>query len=344
MEKFKMVEVKRLKKMNKSEAYDTVLAELPDLVKFYFRYGVTPAQRNEQSAIFERMRDEKNYARYIKHALKEDSNPFPDGFNFILSEFIQRYGREATTDSDLADVCTIYSDVLEKLCKTRAKKIAKDLDIPKDIAMEIAIIFPGSVLTKHNAWVFNRALNYRIMMLQKKCCPVEEAAAKTTEEVVKEDNESKVAAQKVEEPQDIVFTKFDFADKRFLKNLFKGFYGKDEEILERVYSNMMLDRQSMTAHYNESQKRLWSAMTEIMFAGIEKLPLKVVKNIATNYMRRRNHDAERGHENDPQRRVVVSNLDYEKTPKLVTVFNPETYSFKDALKKEAKKNSKKKKH
>lgn len=350
MEKFRMVDLKRLKKMNKEEAYDTIMHELNDVVRFYFRYGVTPQCRNEQAALFERMKDQKNYARYIKHGLKEESNPFPDGFNFILAEFIQRFGREAANNEELAEVCSIYSDVLDKVCKSRAKRIAKDLNVPKDIAMEIAVIFPGDVLTKHNVWVFNRALNYRLMALQKKCCPIEVAVTKTTEEVAAEDAESKVAKQTVEEPSDIEFSKFDFADKRFLKDLFKGYFGKDEEVLERVYSNMMLDRQSITAHYTESQKRLWSVMTDLMYSGIEKLPLKVVKEIASNYVRRRNRDGEKGRENDPQRRVVVSNLEYDKTPKLVTVFNPEEYSYKDALKKEAKgskkkdKSKKKKKH
>lgn len=351
MEKFKMVEIKRLKKMDKSEAYDTVIAELNDLVRFYFRYGVVPAGRAEQTAIFDRMKDQKNYARYIKHALKEESNPFPDGFNFILAEFIQRFGREATTNDELADVCLIYSEVVEKICKSHAKHIAKDLDVPKDIAMEIAIIYPGSVLSKHNAWVFSSQLNRRLMSLQKKCCPIEVAATKTTEDVIKEDTESKVAKPVVTEVIDTTFSRFDFADKRFIKNLFKGYFGKDEEVLERVYGSLMLDRQAMTLHYNESQKRLWSAMTEVMLTGIEKLPIKTVKNIAENYVRMRNRAAEHGRENDPQRRVVVQNLEFEKSPKLVTVFNPDEYSFKDALKhdgkkakKGKKKDKKKKKH
>lgn len=344
MEKFRMVEVKRLKKMNKGEAYDTVLAELNDLVRFYFRYGVVAAGRAEQTAIFDRMKDQKNYARYIKHALKEESNPFPDGFNFILAEFIQRFGREATTNDELADVCLIYSDVLEKICKSHAKHISKDLDVPKDIAMEIAIIYPGTVLSKHNAWVFASQLNRRLMSLQKKCCPIEVAVTKTTEETTKEDADSKVVAKPVvKQEEDLTFSRFDFADKRFIKNLFKGYYGKDEEVLERVYGSLMLDRQSMTMHYNESQKRLWSAMTEVMLAGIEKLPIKIVKNIAENYVRRRNRDAEHGRENDPQRRVVVQNLEFDKSPKLVTVFNPDEYSIKDALKHDGKKSKKGKK-
>lgn len=334
MEKFKMVSTKQLKKMTKGEAYDTVISELNDLVRYYFRFAVT--RRPDQDEIFGRMTDMKNYARYIKHGLKEDSNPFPEGFNFILAEFLQRYGRKATENEDLAEVCVVYSDVLDKICKRRAKNIAKDLDMPKDVAMELAVIYPGSVLNRHNAWVFNRALSYRLNGLQKKfSTDAEKEAVKAEEGKAADAAETKAVAKA--EPE------FDFADKKLIKNLYKGFFGKDDEILESVYSNLMLDRQSATAEYNEAQKRLWSIVTEMVLDGIEKLPVKSVKRIAENYVKRRSKDAARGHENDPQRRVVVSNLEYDRSPKLVTVFNPKEYSFKDLNRKDKKGKKKDKK-
>jgi hypothetical protein len=337
--KVRLASIKQLNKMNKGEAYDTVLTELPDLVRYYFRFAVI--RRDEQQALFERMKDKKNYARYIKHALKEDDNPFPDGFNFILSEFLQRFAGEAQNDDELAEVCGIYSEVLEKICKRRAKNIGKSLGLPKDIAMEIAIIFPGRVLSRHNAWVFNRALTYRLTRLQAKCWvdTVEEAAEKTTDDKVEERKDE--VKTLVKDAEDLTFSKFDLADPKFLKKLYKGFFGDDEEVLERVYGNMMLDRANMTSHFTSAQKRLWDAQTALMLKGIEKLSIKTVKRIAAYYSSRRDHDAKR--DNDPQRRIVISKLEYEDAPKLVTVFNPDNYEYKDALKKGKKKDKKGKK-
>ena len=309
---YKLIPLKKFLKMDKHDAYITVLRELSDLTEWYFRYGVT--RRNELEALYERMKSKKGYARHIKNALKEESNPFPDGYSFILTDFINKFGRDEIEEgSEMAEVLTIYSEALEKMNKRRAKGMAKDLDMPKDIAMEIAMIYPGEMLNKYNAWVFTREFVRRLESLQKYTCKEGENA----------EAEGKDG-----------FSEFDLAEPKFLKKLFKGFFGKDPETLVRVYANMLLDRESMKKNYTDSQVKLFDNMTALVLNGIEKLPLKAVKAIADMYTKRRDEDAKR--DKDAKRRVIVSDLVYEDCPKLVTVFNPDEYDFKAALKEEKK--------
>lgn len=344
MSKFQMVPIKVLKKMEKGRAYDLVLNELPDLVNYYFRYCIP--NRQEQDKVFMRMKDNKNYARYIKHALKEDSNPFPDGFNFIMSEFITKFGPDAV-NNDLEDVCAIYSKALEKMCKGRAKKIAKDLDIPKDVALEFAIIYPGESINKMNAWAFNRVLTRKLQNLQLVCCPdpkeekdADNAAADTTKvddaEVVKHDDDDS------DEPE---WPQIDLANRKFIKKLYKRFFGDDLGILISVYSNLMLDRVAMTSRYSKNQKRLFDVVTEYLLDAIEALPSKAVGSILHRYVERRQKDRTHGPEADPRRRVVVSELTFDRTPKMYALLNPKEYgkkTLKKLDKKAGKKSDKKK--
>lgn len=331
---FKMISEKKLKDMSKGDAYACVMNELGDLTEHFFRNCMV--KKEEKAAVFERMKSKKHYARYIKHACKvEDSNPFPDGYSFILANFINTFGSEALEDEELSEVCAIYCDAMEQMCKRRAKSMAKGLDIPKDIAMDLAVIYPGKVLSKHNAWIFNYELQRRLSNIQKACCP----------DVPKDDkgeNKNDEQAKVEKDTAGIQYSKFDLADKKLIKKIYKGFFGDDTEILERVYANLMLDKASLRTHMTESQKRLWDVTTEFLIKAIEKQPIKVVKRIANLYTTRRNRDAAHK-DNDPHRRIVVSELTYEEAPKLVTVFNPEEYDFKSELKKEKKKDKKDKK-
>lgn len=325
MANFKMIPLKKLKNMEKGDAYNCVIRELDDLTEHYFRNAMV--KKEEMNAIYERMKSKKHYARYIKHACKvEESNPFPDGFSFILADFLQKFGNEGVENEELGEVCEIYGNALDKINKKRAKKMAKDLDIPKDAAIELAIIYPGKILSKHNAWIFNRELQYRLGRLQKLCCPVEKEGDK----------------KEAEDKSQVEFTKFDFADRKLIKKIYEGFFGDDPEILERVYANLMLDKMSVRDHFNESQKRLWDETTEWLIKAIEKQPIKVVKRIINLYTTRRNRDAAHK-ENDPHRRILLSELEYEKAPKMVTIVNPEEYDIDDLKKSEKKKNKKDKK-
>ena len=336
MKNFQMVSIKRLKKMGKEDAYDTVIQELPDLVSYYFRFGTT--KKEVADAIFERMKDWKNYARYIAHGLEEEENPFPEGFPFMLADFIRRFSADAMNDDEIEKVCSKYTKVMDKICKRRAKAIASDLDMPKDLALELAIIYPGDIINKHNAWVFSKELNRKILALQKITCPKievkeDEAAAKKTTAAKKTEKKEEESNSSESKP---LFTAFDFSDKKFLKKLYKKYFGGDIETLERVYANILLERE--VPSLTPEQKLLNDAITSLVLRSIEKLPLKTVSNLGKYYMARRDRDQKRGI--DCKRRILVSNLNYEESPKLVTVFNPDKYSFKDALKKE--KSSKKK--
>jgi hypothetical protein len=329
---YKLITLRQYKKMNKDEGYNTFLQELPDLTRYYFRNLIVG--KEELAELHERFKSLKHYARFIKIACKkEESNPFPDGFSFILTEFIQKFSSAAEEDEELQEVLTIYSKALEKMCKKTAKSISKELDIPKDVALELAVIYPGDAVNKHNAWVFTRELVRRMFQLQKLCCTVKEAAAQSTSDKIEAE---KVAKPNAVETTETRFSQFDFANKKLIKKIFKGFFGKDEDILERVYSNLALEKTAVTKYYNEAQKRLWDVITEWLIGAIEKLPAKSVKRIVEVYMQKRSRD----HDMDSKRRITLSELDYDTAPKLVTFANPDQYSVK-ALEKAEKKGKKK---
>lgn len=326
---YKLITLRQYKKMDKDEGYETFLRELPDLVKYYFRNLIVG--KEELAVLHERMASLKHYARYVKHACKtEETNPFPDGFAFILIEFIQKFSekvQDADEDDDLQKVLNIYSKALEKMCKKTAKNISKELDIPKNIAIDLAVIYPGDALNKHNAWVFNRELVRRLFQLQKFCCVSE--TDKTSDKTASDKTTEVKAVDSRYEP-------FDFANKKLIKKLFKGFFGKDEEILERVYSNLALEKVAVTKYYTDSQKKLWDTITEWLVEAIEKLPVKSVKRILDFYIQKRNRD----NDTDSKRRLTLSELEYDNAPKLVTLTNPDKYSVK-ALEKAEKKGKKK---
>lgn len=347
MGNFEPIKLKILKKLNKRDAYEAVIRELEDLTEYYFRNYTKNSVREN---IMERMKDEKNYARYIKHACKvEDENPFPDGFSFILIEFLSKYGTAAMDEENLNEVCKIYGNALDKMCKSRTKKIAKSLDLPKDVAMELAVIYPGERLNKHNAWIFNKELQRRLTQMQFRTAGEEPEAEKPKAETTttkKSTSKTNAAATKPAEPEPQIepvqkLSECNLADKKLIKKIYKGFFGDDEDVLVRVYANLLLDKQIFREHLSERQKEFWDATTEFLVDAIEKMPLKVVKNIADMFVARRTNDKSK--DSDQKRRVLFSELEYERAPKLVTVFNPDEYNYKKALKDEKKKSKKKSK-
>lgn len=339
----KMFTLKQLRKMDKGDAYRAFLQELPDVVQHYFRNCVT--KKAELDVLHEKLSSMKGYARFVKHACKvEESNPFPDGYSYILIDFIkkQALGKDpADLDNGLDEVLTIYSNAVEKMNKGRQKKMAKDLDLPKALALELAVIYPGDVLSKHNAWVFVRELSYRLSQLQKTYCPV----IKEAEQAEAEGADKKTTAKKVEEPKKETpvpvdpSLQFDFSKPKFIKKLFKGFFGDDEAVLEKVYENLMLDKLVVTTHYNENQKRLWDAVTQYLLKSLEKQDVKFIKRVIDYYVKRRNFEKSR--DTDVARRVSLADVSYEEFPKIATVINPDKYSMSKLLK--AEKKAKKKK-
>ena len=337
MANYKMIPIKRLKHMDKAEAYDEVISELPELVQFYLRnYS---RKHDEKQTIFDRMTDAKNYARYIKHGLKADSNPYPDGFNLLLADFLQMYSSKA----EHADVVEIYSQVLNKICKSSAKRLAKDLDVPKSIAFELAAVHPGEELVnRHNGWIFLRALTNRLMALQKFHCPapVVEAAAKKTTTKAKEGAEATTAIPDKTAPKDIQYEAFDLAQPKLVKKIFKRFFGVyDTDVQMHILLNLMLDKTNNYRNYDDGQKRLWDTISAYVYNAVESYDLETVFKLVKEYGERRGRDAERGF--DSARRLTLQTLDHEKTPKLYIVVHPDEYDIKSEIKKDRKHGKKK---
>jgi hypothetical protein len=319
---------KQLKKMDKVEAYDAVMADLENFTRFFFRVGYS--NRDSRQMMYARMCSKKHFARYIKHALKEEDKPFPDGFGFILMDFINTMASKISENEELQESCEIYGTVLERLTKRPAKALAKELDIEKSDAATLAAYLPGEAIQPGNTWIFTNALLNCLSNMQKKAFP-DDAVSPYSEEA------------KAEGEKDLKIAEADYANGKFLKKVFKAFFGKNEKILSAAYTAMMCERKSMMMNYTKSQKALWDAETAFLLKQLEKLPLTEVKFIVDQYSRRRAIDAK--HDKDPERRIVLSKLDYDTTPKLVVVSNPDKYSFKEYLKKEKKyfgKKSKKK--
>lgn len=343
-----MYTLKQLKKMDKSDGYQAFLQELPEVVKHYFKNCI--CKKPEMEILHEKLSSLKGYARFVKHACKvEDSNPFPDGYSFILIDFIKKQAAlrdPADVDEDLDEVLTIYSNAIEKMNKSRQKQMAKDLKMPKPLALELAVIYPGEVISKYNAWVFIRELSYRLSQLQKTYCPVvltEEMKTQYVTPAAIDDKAKKTTEpakeQQPEAPKIDPNLMFDFAEPKFIKKVFKGFFGKDEAILEKVYANIMLDKLGITSKYNTNQKRLWDAITKYMLTSLNKMDPKSIKRVIDFYVKRRNFEKTR--DVDVARRVSLSDISYDEYPNIASVIDPETYPPKKS--KKDKKGKKKKK-
>lgn len=364
----KLIPLKQMRKMSKGEAYAAFLSELQDLVEHYFRSCVV--KRDEMAELEEKLSSLKHYARYVKHACKvESENPFPDGYSFILINFIKKFGKEENNvNEDLAEVLTIYSKAIEKMIHRRQKRMGKDLDLPKEVVGDLAVIYPGDMLNKHNAWVFNRELSYRLFQIQKKFGSTisweeedesSKKGKKTTKDEATEPKEVKdmsngelvklckehklTQEQRAELVRRMEPGEVDLANAKLIKKIYNGFFGDDVEVLEKVYANVMLDKISITNGFDPCQHLLWDSMTQWLVKAIEKLPMRSVQRVVEFYSARRNKDKNR--DMDSPRRIMFGSLTYEEAPKLVTAFEPDKYSVKEIYKaeKKAKKKDKKKK-
>lgn len=314
------IPMKHINKLSKEDAYEDLRSELNDLTRWYFARGFV--NRNELNALWERFKSKKCYGRYIKMMMKkEEENPFPPGYGFLLSNFLRdMYRSNATKDNpELDEVCNIYSDALDKMSKRATKRISKKFNMPKELAGQIAIILPGEHINPHNAWIFTQEFVRRLIALQAKANPVQATEGSTTTDT----------------------PTFDFSNYSFMKKLFKEYFGKDKHILVYVYAALLLDKHSITAKYSEKQMAVWDTITKVVLNGVEKLPFKAVQALAKKYTQRYKIELRRDG-GDVRRRVVLSSLNYEECPKLVTVFSPDKYSKKELLKAEKKAKKKKK--
>ena len=320
-------EIKDLKKMDKRDALQAVFGDLEKVTYHYFRNCTR--NRDEQTQLFEMMLDYKHYARYVERLLKEDENPFPAGFNYIIVELLEKRGRDM--EEDVKDA---YIKVLGKISKILVKKLVKKLDIPKDAAEEIAAVHPGTVVNKHNAWIFNRALSARLMALQKAYNPVVVATPEGTEgenKTVQETNNIKA---------------FNFADPKLIKNLYELFFGKDTEILVNVYSNLLLDKVEYTRHFTGKQMELWNAITAYLLKAVDRLGFKGASLVIKEYGKRRGLDKDRNR--DMERRINLNEIEEDNYPNIFRVLNPDLWKKskkgkKDKDKKKGKKGKDKKK-
>lgn len=299
-----------LLKLEKDERYEKFIEELKKFTSYFFRNYMDKEKMDK----IQEMLAKGKYAKLIKKACKEEeTNPFPDGFSFILTEFIQKNSNVAKSDDDLADVLKIYTKAIDKMCKRRAKAISKDLGIPKDSALELAVIYPGKVLHQGNTITFVKELQRRLFSLQRKC----------NEEVENGEPE---------------FKKCDFAKEKIVKKLYKNFFLFDdnEEIENRLFTYLMLEKKSAYKYANDAQNKLFETITTWLLSRLEKLPIKQLEKIIKFYIKKRDND-----NNDSERRVNISGIDATEYPKIAAAFSPDKY--RDEYKKFIKKDKKKKK-
>ena len=312
----KILSLKALKNMGKEEQYSEILGSLDRLRDYYFRFCISNADKKNE--FFALLDNYKLVARHFKKFVKEDENPFPDGFNFIISELI-------TSRIELeTEVREIYTDVLAKLVKASSKKLIKKLEIPKDAAIELAAILPGAAVNQYNAWIFVHTLNRRLMTFQHVYFPT-----------IKEDTEETKSTEGQTKER------FNFADVKLVKKIFKLVFGDDPKIWTTVIANIMLDKAEITKNYNETQMNMWSTITTFIMKTLEGLKKDHIAEIIKQIGKRRAQDESRGR--DCQRRVVLSNIIDEDYPNIYYVLHPkEAKAAKKDKKKDKKKKSKKK--
>jgi hypothetical protein len=295
-----------LKIEGKEERYKEFLKDLKCFTNFYFRCLTDKAKKDEMEKVYDRLGNKK-YAKLIKKACKvEDENPFPDGYTYILSDFINRKKGEANANSELSDILDIYSDTIDQIVKSKAKEIAKKFDIPKSVAIELQTLYPGNILNKYNVSVFVKEFILRMFQLQKLC----------------------------NDPTDTRFDKCNLADRKFIKKIFKLYFDCEGEVMIRMLQSIMLEKKSIYKYITEEQSLLNKEITLWLFDRLEKLPIKQLEKVVSFYRQRCKIEQNDDH------RISEADVKFEEHPRLASVMFPEKYS--DERKKFIKKDKKNK--
>lgn len=280
------------KKMEVSDLAYMIDENQKDLIDFYVKHGFKMKNAETINMLYEKMLNPK-FAKALKKVAKngEDNSwtGLDYGFIMIINGFIEKnHKNEAMTDELLAS----YTNIINKILKTKINKIAKAVDIDKDIVKELLVIVPDKACVNNE-----RAVGfYTAKMLRKMYI---------------------IAAEK----------DLGLNDTDKIKKLFQKLFGK--KLIDVVAVNMLLEKKEYMKSFNESQTAVWNMITELALETIENQDKAHIVELIEYYCNRRKSDFERNR--DSARRISLNHIDVEKYPKLAKRISKFTKDGKESL-------------
>lgn len=279
----------KLKKMKASDLAAYIDEHQKDLIEFCVKFGHRAKNADTVNELFERMLSPK-FVKALKKILKsEDSEGIDYGFVTIINGFIERnHKNENMTEELLGE----YSEIIDKVLKTRIKAVAKKVNIDKDIIKELLVIVPdvGCVSNEKFTGIYSQRMLRKLY-------------------IISADRE------------------IGLNNTKDIKKLFKMLFG--ENILDLIAINILLEKKEYMKGFNEQQLAVWNIFTDFALEYINKEDKKHITELVEYYCNRRRADA--GKERDAARRVSLTNIDEEKYENLAKAVKKFMKNGKESL-------------
>ena len=271
MEKF----IKQCKpnKMKKEELAKWLYEHQTEMISFFIKKGFYKDQQPLVMSLYSKMEHEKfpKALKYIIKKGKKDENSdirLEPGFAVIINGFLENVNRKEDKDM-FADLCEEYTEIIEKILGKKAKKIAKDTDIEKDIILEVLSIAPSEEYIKNE-----KAVAFAVQKILRKLY----ALAKDADLGIEKTSQ--------------------------FKKMFSKVFNK--ELLDVVAINILLERKEHSKNYNETQLNVWNKLTDFALETLEKQKKGHILELLKFYAKRRMMDEK--NKKDAARRMVLVTL------------------------------------
>lgn len=284
MENF-LKETKGLKKIKTGELAGLVYDYQDAIIGFYIKKSFSVKFKKQTDALFERMRHEKfakAIGKILKRAKKDEGIVLDPGFAVVINGFIE-YNQKAEVKADDATI-EAYYEIIDKLLRKQAKKLAKDLDLDESVIKEVLVIAPNKDYISSEKYVglYSQKMLRKLYVL---------------------------AGQEG--------TELGLATTKQVKKLFTKIFGKN--LLDVIAVHILLEKKEYIAKYSEPQIAVWNLFTRFALETIEAQEKDHIKELIKYFTSRRRSDENR--QNDAARRISLIGLPEEEYPRICKIVN-----------------------
>jgi hypothetical protein len=260
------------KDLSKDERSDILYEAIPDMISFYIKKG--HKEPDVVSDLFDKMENEKFSKTLMRILKQDDTTPIEYGLAVIINDFIEK--RHEKLDEELVST---FSEIIDKILKSRIKEVSKKLDLSKDFIKELLVIVPDKDCISDNRFVgiYVQRILRKLYIL------------------ALNDN-------------------IEITETKQLKKLFKTLF--DQELLNDIAINILLERKDYIKNFNENQMSLWNLITTFALEQLESIKKKkdIREILKEKYISRREFDHSKGRDN--ARRIQLSQVNQEEYPHL----------------------------
>lgn len=262
----------KLKKMKASEAAAIIAENQKDLIDFYIKEAHRAKNAEIVKQLHEKMFDAKfpkALNKVIKAGKKGDAEGLDCGFAVIIVGFIEKNKNDERLTEELMGE---YSAIVDSLLKSRAKKIAKKVNVDSEVVKELLMITPdiGYISNDKFVGIYSQKMLRKLYLLA--------------------------------ENQDLGLTEISQVEV-----LFKKLFGK--KLLDLIAINILLEKKEYIGSLKEKQIAVWNLMTNFALSYINGEDKNHIIELLEYYCMRRRADANK--ERDGARRINLNSIDVE---------------------------------